>query len=417
LNLSYSDLHCKLTQNYVLRVVCGYRRSEVPSVSSFYDFVARVVDIDDSPKVRASHKKPKKKLKKGEKLPPKHPGVTERLANLALSGRRFEHRPELVAQQILATTVRQSITSGIICNSLTICGDGTCIKSGAATYGKKTCGCKANGIYNCECPRKFSDPNASWGWDSHNECYYYGYTGYFLSTYNKELKLDLPLYLRIVSAKRHDSISGIVAIAEFRDIYPDIRMNTFVSDSASDNYATYKLLGQWGINAVIALGKTSDGYNKFPSPGHYSENGIPVCPAGHKMVYWGSCRGRPRVKWRCPRAVGKAERSVACASCSPSPYGRVFYTKPEWDLRMFTSIPRGTPEWKSIMKERTCAERINNRILNDYGVGHAKTRGKKRITFFAMIAAINIHLDAQVAYMKSKGQRIMPPDFSFGSAA
>ena len=55
------------------------------------------------------------------------------------------------------------------------------------------------------------------------------------------------------------------------------------------------------------------------------------------------------------------------------------------------------------MKERTAAERINNGILNDYGVEKSRTRGKKRIFFFTMIAAINIHLDAQLKVMKAIG--------------
>ena len=115
----------------------------------------------------------------------------------------------------------------------------------------------------CDCPRKFSDPNASWGWDSHNERYFYGYTGYFISTYNRTLKLDLPLCLRLVDAKRHDSISAVVALAEFRDLYPNLI-------------------------------------------------------------------------------------------------------------------------------------RVNNRILHNYGLEKSKTRGKKRISFFAAIAGFNIHLDAQL---------------------
>ena len=48
------------------------------------------------------------------------------------------------------------------------------------------------------------------------------------------------------------------------------------------------------------------------------------------------------------------------------------------------------------MNERTAAERVNDRILNDYGVGNSGRRGKQRIAFFTLIAAINIHLDAQV---------------------
>jgi hypothetical protein len=79
------------------------------------------------------------------------------------------------------------------------------------------------------------------------------------------------------------------------------------------------------------------------------------------------------------------------------------YTKVKWDPRLFCVIPRGTALWKHTMKERTAAERINNRILNDYGVENSKRRGKKRIFFDILTAAINIHLDAQVKHLTESG--------------
>ena len=46
-----------------------------------------------------------------------------------------------------------------------------------------------------------------------------------------------------------------------RDLYPNLIVDSFISDSASDNYATYQLLDSWGINAVIALNGKSKGNN------------------------------------------------------------------------------------------------------------------------------------------------------------
>ncbi|ETJ35164.1 hypothetical protein Q604_UNBC10438G0001, partial [human gut metagenome] len=61
-----------------------------------------------------------------------------------------------------------------------------------------------------------------------------------------------------------------------------------------------------------------------------------------------------------------------------------------------TKIPRGSKQYKEIYKTRTCSERINNRILNDYKIHSLKIRGKKRYSFMTMIASINIHLDARI---------------------
>ena len=393
----------KLKTNFTLRTICGFYKSEIPSIATFYSFVERITGPETKPQVRKFIRKPKNKLKQGEKLPPKHPNITQKLKGKLLKGHRFNDPVADILNEILSLSVRQSIELELVKTSLNVSGDGTCIPTGASHYGKKLCECKSNGCYNCDCPRKFSDPTATWGWDSHNEKFYYGYTGYFISTYDKTHKIDLPLYIRVVDAKRHDSVSAIVSLAEFRDLYPEIKIKAFASDSASDNYATYELLKNWHISAVIAFGKSNNGNNKYPIPIAH-DNGTPVCPAGHKMINWGADKNdRYRRKWRCPFALGKVERCDLCDSCSSSDYGRVVYTKVDWDPRIFCDIPRGSDEWKQIMNERTACERVNNRILNNYGVEKSRTRGKKRIFFLTMVAAINIHLDAQLKIRKENG--------------
>jgi hypothetical protein len=418
----------KLTNNKVLRAIAGFTPFNLPKTSSYYDFINRIIDLDERPVVKGKKPKPRKKLKKGEKLPepernrrleepfsqsekpePKNSGVVAKIVGKIISDepkfiKRINRRKERFLQRIFAeVSVARSHELGIIPDSLDVSGDGTCIETGASHYGAKTCKCSEQGIYKCDCPRKFSDPNATWGWDSHNERYFYGYTGYFISTYNKDLKVDLPLYLRLVEASRHDSVSAVFALAEFRDLCPNLHINTFISDSASDNYATYELLDHWDINAVIALNPKNKGNFKYPPALRIDENGVPICPGGHNMVHFGFCgKDRCRIKWRCPRVLGKADPCVASPDCSPSAYGRVIYTKPDWDLRLFTRIPRGSAAWKTMMKQRTAAERVNNRILHHYDVEDSHTRSKKRISFFVTLAAMNVHLDAQLKYLTSK---------------
>ena len=399
LHLSIDEWIDKVKYNRVLQIICGFRDT-LPGVASYYDFIDRIMPLDERPEFKAKKRKPTKKYKKGEKMPPKHPNITARLVEQALKGRRFDNRPEKVLQEIFAkVSVEQSVKLGLIDTNVSVSGDGTCVNTGASHFGVKKCECVKQGNYNCDCPRKFSDPNATWGWDSHNQCYFYGYTGYFISTHNKSLHIDLPLYLRFVQANRHDSVSAIVAIAELLDLYPDFTINTFISDSASDNAATYELLYKWNINSVIALSER--GNFKYPPYLNLDENGIPICMGGNKMVYWGFCPDRERLKFRCPLVLGKISECNCTDSCSPSPYGRTVYTYPKWDFRLFTTIPRGSDEWKLKMNSRTASERINNRILNDYGLNQRKSRGKKRISFFATVAAVNIHLDAQLQVLSS----------------
>jgi hypothetical protein len=390
----------KLNRSPVLRTICGFS-DKMPQLASYYDFINRLVKLDEKPRLKKKKRKPQGKHGK-KKLPPKHPNIVARLTEKILAGRRLDNRPELVLQQIFAgVCVAKSIDLGLIPQTVSISGDGTCIRTGASHFGVKTCECSKNGEYHCDCPRRFSDPNARWGWDSHNEQWFYGYMGYIFSVYNKAEKLDLPLYLRLVEANRHDSVSAVAALTEFRDLYPNLTVDTFIHDSAADNYATYELLKHWNINAVIALNSTNKDNFKYPKYLNLDKNGVPICPGGNKMVNWGFCgKDRCRIKYRCPRALGKVKPCAACERCSPSSYGRVVYTKPTWDLRLFTKIPRGSKLWKLKMKARTSSERVNNRILHHYGIENSKTRGKKRISFFVTAAAFNVHLDAQLAKLK-----------------
>jgi len=282
----------KLQNNPVLRAICGFG-DKMPQTASYYDFIDRIYPLDESPCLRSIDRKPTKKYAKGEKIPPKHPEIVGKLVAKIIDGRRFDSRPELTLQKIFArAVVDKSQGMGLIPTIVDVSGDGTCIETGASHYGVKTCECKD---FKCSCPRKFSDPNATWGWDSHNACYFYGYTGYFISCYNKNRKLDLPLYLRFVEARRHDSVPAVVALTEFRDLHPNMIINSFISDSASDNYPTYELLDHWDINAVIALNSRATGCFSFPAALFIDDNGNPVCPAGNKMRNWGS--GQKHLLW------------------------------------------------------------------------------------------------------------------------
>ena len=404
LGIVLDNLPDKLRYNFTLRTIAGFTEDTLVGIASYYDFINRIIKLDERPAERVREPKPKENIGKGKKLPPKHPNVVaEIVARILKRDNIFDRRPEHKLQQIFADVcVKRSFELGIVPEKVDISGDGTCIETGASHYGVMTCNCREQGIYKCDCPRRFSDPNATWGWDSHKGVWFYGYTGYYISAYNKDLAVDLPLYLRLVEARRHDSVSAVVALTEFRRLYPYLTIDTFISDSASDNYATYELLHQWNINAVIALNSTSKGQFTYPPYLRLDKNGVPICPGGNKMVHWGLCRNdRCRIKWRCPRVCGKNPEN--CDNCSASDYGRTVYTKPEWDLRLFTAIPRASALWKEKMRARTASERVNDRVLHDYHIEDSHTRGKKRISFFQTVAGFNIHLDVQLRVLKAKG--------------
>lgn len=283
----------------------------------------------------------------------------KRIATVVRKGNFNLRRLELTLQKIFqAVSLDVSIAFSILDTNTYISGDGTCVVSGACGRGRKLCDCAKKGQYHCSCPRRYSDPRITYGWDSSKELYFYGYSDYVLAAYNPMLKLDLPLFLRIVEARRHDSISAIVSLTEFRQLCPKLSVKGFLSDSASDNYETYHLLKEWQYPVFIALNNRAEShftYKQVP----INEDGIPICEGGLSMIYDGRDNQRRRNKFHCP---AKCKKKCSCPlnePCSPSSYGRTVYTKTADNPRFFTTVPRGSRQWNKIMKQRTSVERIN----------------------------------------------------------
>lgn len=70
--------------------------------------------------------------------------------------------------------------------------------TGASHYGIKDFDCHKEGNYKCDCPRRFSDPDANWGWDSYREIYIYGYSDYTFTAANSPN--DLPIFSTLAQA-------------------------------------------------------------------------------------------------------------------------------------------------------------------------------------------------------------------------
>lgn len=404
--LSLTNWIDTILKDDIKAALIGCSPDSLPPLGSYYDFIDRlwlmnpIHDRSGRNDLFPPDKnfKPKTKPGKDKKLPNKHSGITKKIADYALSGRDFPFHYEKLLQEIFSiAAIVPSMEIGLIPDDgITANGDGTCVHTHSNPYGNKVCKCNDEGIYKCTCNRRFSDPDATYGWDSDLECFYFGHTLYLFSYYNSRYKTDLPLHMRFLSAKRHDSVSGIVSLNELRNINPDLKIKNICLDSAHDNYPTYNLLKAWDICPFIDLNDNRGRPASIPDNITIDDDGTPLCHAGSRMVFSGNCPGRSRVKWRCPVACGEKESCPSKADCSPSPYGRCFYTKPEWDVRLYPPVMRGTDEYKETYKNRTSSERMNNRILNDYHIHDMKIHGKKRYSFFTMIAGINIHLDARL---------------------
>lgn len=373
----------------------GLDASDLPGASTVRDYISRLWQGEKPDPLQPPTCRPKMRYGK-EKQPPKRPGIIAHLCREAKTGETFHDTPESVLQAVfLHVALTPSALLGLLGNThkLKVSADGTCVESHARPFGHKNCLC----VESCNCHRRFADPLATWGWDSYHERFFYGYSLYALSIHNASLRLDLPIYLRFADASQFDGVSLIESFAHSRNLYQNLlRFDAVIADSAHDNHPTYDLMRHFKVRPFIDLNRRKNGETPKPQNIPLSKNGTPVCAAGHEMVYWGFDKTKFRTKYRAPCVVGHVSGCPLTEQCCPTPYGKIIYLRHTDNLRFYPPVPRDSDKWKAIYDERTAAERVNNRILTDYKLEQPKRRGKKCLSFFAFINAINIHLDARV---------------------
>lgn len=289
-----------------------------------------------------------------------------------------------------AIVVIPSVDLGFIdLNDSAFSGDGSAYHLHASPYGHEII--KDDNVVNTH---RYSAKNADFGWDSDLETFYFGHTLYNISYHNPLKHIDLPVFIDLEKASRHDALSSISATARLLDINPLLSPKYMCFDSASDSTAVYQFLRHFNIIPIIDINQRNLGKNLYKNFDSISENGKPICACGIEMINYGYDPNRQRRKFRCPLKCGEISSCPYANTCSPSPYGRTVYINDATDLRLFGPVPYKSDKWKLIYKNRTSTERINNRILNDYHLHQMRIREDSKVAFFSIFAAINIHLDA-----------------------
>lgn len=166
--------------------------------------------------------------------------------------------------------------------------------------------------------------------------------------------------------------------------------------SAADAYGIYQLgINPWNVGLVLPLNETNKGHYTYSPPITITANGAPLCHAGLKMLTWGCCRERCRIKWRCPVSASKPYHSFNCpvvASCTASSYGPVVVTRPHWDIRSQTPVVRNSQLRHTLYTGKGASERRNNRKPADFSGRATQTSGRKlgflRVRFTSMCQPI-----------------------------
>ena len=332
----------------ILAIICGFAPEHIPGVGTFYNFMTRLWDLPTdnftSHIKKPQAKKPKKTKGKGQKAESiESESVAQLIARLSQTQFCIDNEAYCTLHKIFRTCfLDQSISFGLLNpEKLRLAGDGTPVVTAARARSHHVCDCIKKGIFNCECPRYFPQPDCNVGWDSSRDAWYFGYDLYLLT----DSENDLPVFPILHQASKHDSHSFCESLPPQRLFGPD---------------------------------------------------GVPVCQAGLKMKSHGNDLKRQYAKFICPMMKTVSySRTCSCSSpCSSAKYGRTCSVPLDSNIRLYNSPPRGSKEWKETYNGRTSAERCNKRMKLDYLLEDAHHHAIKFWYIRVYLIMMVLHLDA-----------------------
>ena len=342
---SITEWAAQLKMNPLFAILSGFRVDDTPGVGTFYDFMKRLWDSDDP-----------------HMSPHIHP---------------------------LKTKVKKGL---IHKDNLALAGDGTPVVTSHRERKKRICKCKENGIFDCSCDRYFSQPDCDIGWDSSRDCFYHGYDLYMLV----DSQSDLPVFSHYSCASTHDPHGFLQAFFRMRSFLPDYKVSKVLLDSAHDAMPYYQYFKRQNITPFIDLNSKAGKPPVYKNDFTIDKDGVPVCPAGHRMRRDGIEAAKGRMKFKCPK-ISHAGGCISCTCdnpCSNAKYGRTVHLVLNDNPRLFNNPPRSSKEWKQEYNARTSVERSNKREKLDFRLEDGRHRSTKmwycRLYHILMLQ----HLDA-----------------------
>lgn len=183
-------------------------------------------------------------------------------------------------------------------------------------------------------------------------------------------------------------------INDFFSAHPLIKPNTFLGDSAFDAMENYSFLMNDCHFSKAVIPINPRGSRDLPELG-FNESGQPLCPKDTSlpMKYEGTSplrSGILRDKWVCPKIKWKNKKRICLCDnpCTSSASGRMVYTYPEKNLRLYPGIIRDTPKWASTYKQRSIIEQTINHFKENMCVANRKTQNALTIKADLLLAGI-----------------------------
>jgi hypothetical protein len=419
----------------VLQVLSGIGldgREGTPGVGTFYDFMHRLHDgphrrpcfhierpSDDerrravSPKTRQRPKADDRKSassKEGRKrLGAKRPSssVTAQLCSALTEQQLQPNANDLLgrlSELLMEVAVKISAAKGLLGDlaNLSASGDGSPVQTGGSRHGRRVCSCPKH--KRCDCPRRYSDPDANVGWDSHRERFFYGHHLYeIVAPSNKH---DLPLALRLDPASTSDFLALPMTLEHLRKTLRDknlAKLSAVMLDAGHDGDAIYRFLLHHNMLPVIPLKQPAPAFHPTRNDLRLSRRGVPLCGAGAEMAL-SSTHGKKSVVYACPVKVGvldvcpKAPADFPQYRCRPlDKLAPTVTINVEKNARLCPPLPRNHKRFKKLYKLRSGSERSFALKKHRFQLEKARHRRKSFWLIRVHLMAVLQHATAWVA--------------------
>ena len=391
----------RLKREPLVAILAGFAPERTPCATAHRDFLVRYADgpyalrtkqdVTLSHTLRGRHERRLSDTTRARRAEADRQGLSQ---SEALCRRLLEHANTPRDPHALQTRLddlfvdlglRPSLAAGLFGDRdddetlpVVVEGDGTPLQTAASPRGERTCACPP-GSKDCAHPRHYTSGTAQWCYHPHRGSVF-GDESYNISAHVNGH--DLPLMTIMGTGNESDFTLGPRALDEVLKVIAahdlPLDIDIFIGDGQHDALPFYRYCRVKGIRTIIPLNgdPTSEDDHEHKTPSHphldaypdvvFDTDGTPLCPGGARMRHQQYQRARGTHCFTCPatRRNGQGEwffypqdcpKEDDC--CPDKAMGYRYYLNVDANPRVLPEIPRCSPRFTTLFKERTSVER------------------------------------------------------------
>jgi hypothetical protein len=386
----------RLKREPLVAILAGFVPNHTPCATAHRDFIIRYADgpyalrskqdVTVSQTLRGCHERRLSETTKARRAEADRLGLSQsevvcrRLLDRADTPRDPQALQTRLDDLFVALGLRPSLKAGLFggeAKTLVTEGDGTPLQTAASPRGERTCACPP-GSKDCNHPRRYTSGTAQWCYHPHRGLVF-GDESYTISAHVNGH--DLPLMTIMGTGNESDFTLSPRALDELLKVIAahdlPLEIDLFIGDGHHDALPFYRDCRTKGIRTIIPIkGDTAAEDTPKTPPPHphldaypdvvFDPDGTPLCPGGTRMRHQPYRRARGTHCCTCPATRRNSQGEwffypQDCpqeADCCPDKaMGFRYYLRVDANPRYLPEIPRCSPRFTTLFKERTGVER------------------------------------------------------------